>query len=81
MGNLGQLALVELEDALKRERMRPDAIAPRDRPYNVEFWLEKCVKEYGLGGHPYVQKLYQERFGRPVPQEYLPSSEYPAKPT
>ncbi|MEK6909688.1 MAG: hypothetical protein AABW61_01265 [Candidatus Aenigmatarchaeota archaeon] len=66
---LQQSALWELQEADQRERLPQEKIPENVRPYNLTFWLGKCVTEYHLGSHPYVQQLYKERFGRDIPQE------------
>lgn len=66
---LQQSALWELQEAEQRERLPQEKIPESVGRYNVTFWLEKCVTEYHLGSHPYVQKLYKERFGRDISQE------------
>ncbi|MBI2005200.1 MAG: hypothetical protein HYS80_00355 [Candidatus Aenigmarchaeota archaeon] len=67
---LQQVTLWELSQSLDREKLPPQRIPESDRQLTPEYWLERCVKEYGLGNHPYVKELYENRFGRPVPQQY-----------
>ena len=67
---LQQTTLWELSQALGRERLPEQRISEQDRPYDVRHWLRQAVEHDGLGNNPYVQELYQERFGVPVPQEY-----------
>jgi len=66
---LEELKLFELQDAVIRGRRPPEEIPPQDRPYGVQFWLDNCLK-YGLGAHPYVREVYQQHYGKPIPQEY-----------
>lgn len=67
---LQQATLWELRQALEREKLPTEHVSELDRHYTPNYWLEQCVKVYGLGNNPGVKRLYEERFKRPVPEEY-----------
>ncbi len=68
---LQQVTIWELREVLGRENLPQQQIPENDRQFTPEHWLERCVKDYDLGNHPYVKNLYENRFGRSVPQQYL----------